>query len=171
MSPNKTLLSVAYINRTPSLLPQKSGSRTAVQNTMRITDLPFNSFIGIAESPKEEFALTLPEDKKYTNHVGTVHASALLALAEATSGHFLMGISEKMGCEVIPLVRRLESKFRKPAVGSIHSQYNVEPEAEEKFLEQLKVKGRSILAIQVNIYDASCTHVLSATIDWFVSKK
>ena len=52
---------------------------------MKITDLPFNQLIGITAAEKDDGMLCLPNDVRYTNHLGTVHASALLALAEATS--------------------------------------------------------------------------------------
>ena len=60
--------------------------------------------------------------------LGSVHASALLARAEASSGEFLLrhfGSSEG----IVPVVRRLESKFRKPAQGSVTSSASAKPEA------------------------------------------
>ena len=54
--------------------------------------------------------LRLPSDPR-SQPSGGVHASALLALAEASSGEFLLrhfGSSEG----IVPVVRRLESKFR-----------------------------------------------------------
>ena len=138
---------------------------------MEITELPFNSFIGIERSTKDGFILALPDDKKYTNHLRTVHASALVALAEATSGECLVELSKRFFFDVIPLVRRLETKFRKPANGGIHSKYRIEDGKEEEFLNQLQNKGRSILPIQVEVYDESGTLSLNAVVDWFVSKK
>lgn len=138
---------------------------------MEITELPFNSFIGIEKSPDEGFVLSLPGDEKYTNHVGTVHASALVALAEATSGECLVELSDKIDFDVIPLVRRMETKFRKPATGRIHSKYNLEDGKEEAFLDQLRSKGRSILPVRVEVRDEEETLALTATVDWFVSKR
>lgn len=70
-----------------------------------VTELPFNSFLGIQDSGDSEHLLRLPSGDQYLNHFGTVHASAQLALAEATSGEFLLkhfGSTKGM----VPVVRR-----------------------------------------------------------------
>ena len=50
---------------------------------MDVTKIPFNALIGLAHSDEPKYLLMLPVDEKYTNHLGTVHAGALFALAEA----------------------------------------------------------------------------------------
>src|SRR5687768_16586134 len=56
-----------------------------------VTGLPFNRLIGLeAGGPEDQFLVSLPGLPQYTNHLGTVHASALLAVAEAGSGAFLV---------------------------------------------------------------------------------
>ena len=51
---------------------------------MDVTRLPFNQLIGLqSAAPGSGFAVTLPAGTQYTNHLGTVHGSALLAVAEA----------------------------------------------------------------------------------------
>jgi hypothetical protein len=54
-----------------------------------VTELPFNSFLRIQISTEPSKLLQLPSGDGYLNHLGTVHASAQLALAEASSGEFL----------------------------------------------------------------------------------
>ncbi len=59
---------------------------------MDVTKLPFNHLIGLElADPGSDFLVSLPDDVKYTNHLGTVHASALFAVAEAASGLFFCG--------------------------------------------------------------------------------
>ena len=94
---------------------------------MDITKLPFNKFIGIGRSQREGFTLSLPSENRYTNHLGTVHASALMALAEATSGEALLNAIGNLGDTIIPVVRRFECKFRKPASGSIDARVSATP--------------------------------------------
>ena len=53
---------------------------------MDITLIPFNALVGIEYADAEGALLQLPSDPRYLNHIGTVHASAMLALAEASSG-------------------------------------------------------------------------------------
>ena len=84
---------------------------------MDVTQLPFNRLIGLESSAADSGLLvSLPDGPQYTNHLGTVHAAALLAVAEAGSGAFL---ARRLGGEtgLVPVVRRLESKFRRPATG------------------------------------------------------
>jgi acyl-coenzyme A thioesterase PaaI-like protein len=138
---------------------------------MHITELPFNRFIGITMADEEGAILSLPKDTRYTNHLGTVHASALLALAEATSGDYLIREFEDVGFEVLPVVRRLEAKFRKPAVGAVISKMNVSGEKKDDFVSALKSKGRAFLEIQVDVYDETGTHALTAVIEWFVARR
>jgi acyl-coenzyme A thioesterase PaaI-like protein len=134
-----------------------------------VTTLPFNAFLGLQVADSADRILRLPADGKYLNHLGTVHASALLALAEATSGEFLLrhfGSADGL----IPVVRRLESKFRKPANGSVTSVASIADGAMAQFDSDLVAKGRALIAIAVELHDESGAHVLSATVDWFVQR-
>jgi acyl-CoA thioesterase FadM len=133
-----------------------------------VTEIPFNRFVGL--QPAEDPALLrLPEGGQYLNHIGTVHASALLALAEASSGEFLL---KHLGLHqgIVPVVRRLEAKFRKPAHGAVTSTVSTPIESLTKVKLELEAKGRALTEIAVDLHDASGTHVLSATVDWFIAK-
>lgn len=134
-----------------------------------VTELPFNRFLGLESSPDPAQLLRLPSGPQYLNHLGTVHASAQLALAEATSGEFLLrAFGPDSG--VIPVVRRLESKFRKPAHGSITSTVTTPPEALDQLRADLASKPRATISITVELHDESGTHTLSATVEWFLTK-
>jgi acyl-coenzyme A thioesterase PaaI-like protein len=56
---------------------------------MDVTQVPFNRHIGLEVAADAGFLVSLPDGPQSTNHVGTVHASALLAIAEAGTGAFL----------------------------------------------------------------------------------
>src|SRR5437762_13509668 len=97
-----------------------------------VTELPFNRFLGIETASDPAQLLRLPAGAQYLNHLGTVHASAQLALAEASSGEFLLrhfGSTDG----IVPVVRRLEAKFRKPANGAVTSIASATPESLAKF--------------------------------------
>jgi len=98
---------------------------------MDITQLPFNNFIGLKISDKTDFLLMLEERPEYRNHLNTVHASALFSLAEASSGHFLLNEFSEL-TDVVPVVRKAETKYKKPATGVVFSK--------AKFLETKKTK-------------------------------
>lgn len=138
---------------------------------MDVTALPFNRLVGIARSDKGCGALTLPADVRYTNHLGTVHAGALLTLAEAASGEFMVKEFTGLGFEVLPVVRRLEAKFRKPASGAIVASVRLAPEKKDEFLATLTTKGRALVELDVDVHDGSGTHALAARIEWFVARK
>jgi len=132
-----------------------------------VTELPFNSLLGIRPAGDSAHLLELPSGSPYLNHLGTVHAGTQLALAEASTGEFLLrhfGSSDS----VIPTVHRVEAKFRKPANGSIMSTASAAPVSLARFDVELSSKGRSIILITVEIYDESGARTHSATFDWFI---
>lgn len=134
-----------------------------------VLDLPFNRFLGLELAKDDAQLLRLPAGSQYFNHLGTVHASALVALAEASSGEFLLrhfGSTDGL----IPVVRRLESKFRKPANGSIQSRVHVAPETLAHLDTELGTKGRASVSLTIELHDESGAHVLSANVEWFVQR-
>lgn len=134
-----------------------------------VTELPFNRFIGLQTASTAEKLLQLPAGEQYANHLGTVHASALLALAEASSGEYLLRhFGSSAG--VVPVVRRLDAKFRKPANGAVTSAAIATPEALAQLDADLSAKGRALISIAVELHDASGSHALSATIEWFIQR-
>ncbi len=134
-----------------------------------VIELPFNRFLGIETASEPTKLLRLPAGTKYLNHLGTVHASAQLALAEASSGEFLL---REFGSTsgVVPIVRRLESKFRKPAKGVITSTISPSPEMMERLRADLHARGRAVVRVDVELYDESGAHTLSATVEWFIAQ-
>ena len=134
-----------------------------------VTELPFNSLLGIQLATDSAHLLELPAGGQYLNHLGTVHASAQLALAEASSGEFLLRHFRSTE-GILPVVRRLEAKFRKPANGAVTSAVTAAPAALEQMDAELASKGRSLIPVTVELHDESGAHVLSATVEWFIQR-
>ena len=135
---------------------------------MDVTALPFNRLLGLeAAQPESGFLVSLPGGLQYTNHVGTVHAGALLALAEAGSGAFL---AQHLVPGCLPLVRRMKAKFRKPAHGRIWARALAEPAEMERATAELQAKGKALLRLPVEVVDESGQVVLSAEVEWFISR-
>ncbi len=133
-----------------------------------VIELPFNQHVGLQIADDPAKVLQLPAGPQYLNHLGTVHASAQLALAEASSGEFLLrAIGDLTG--IIPVVRRLESKFRKPANGRLTSTASA-PEGIESLRSELEAKGRALITVQIELHDESGAHALSASVEWFVTR-
>jgi hypothetical protein len=68
----------------------------------------------------------------------------------------------------VPVVRRIEAKFRKPAHGAVTSSASAPPERLARLQADLASKGRALIAVEVELRDESATHVLSATVEWFI---
>ena len=138
---------------------------------MDITQIPFNHLIGLqAVAPESGFLLSLPAGTQYTNHLGTVHGSALLALAEAGSGAFLMQQFGD-GTGFIPVVRKLEARFRKPASGQVFARSLAQAEDVQRWKTELASRGRLSAGILMEVVDTKEVVVLSATVEWFVTTK
>lgn len=137
--------------------------------SLSVIELPFNAFLGVEQAAGESELLRLPAGPQYLNHLGTVHASAQLALAEATSGEFLL---RKLGADatLIPVVRRLQTKFRQPARGALVSTAAVAPEALVALASELDRRSRTLVSVSVELYDESGGHTLSAEIEWFIQR-
>ena len=133
-----------------------------------VTGLPFNKLLNLQSAAEVAHLLRLPAGGQYLNHLGTVHAGALVALAEASSGEFLLrALGGAAG--VVPVVRRLEAKFRKPANGAVTSTAGVAEGVLDEFRAGLTAKGRALISVNVELHDESGAHVLSASVEWFIS--
>ncbi|WP_415878221.1 PaaI family thioesterase [Methylomonas sp. TEB] len=137
---------------------------------MDVSQLPFNQLIGLElAKPDSGFLVCLPEKPQYANHLGTVHGSALLAVAEAGSGAFLSRqFSDTSG--IVPVVRKLEAKFRKPALGQVSARCNVSIAETERWSSELTARGRVVAAIPVEVVDGAGVVVMSAVVEWFIAQ-
>jgi acyl-coenzyme A thioesterase PaaI-like protein len=136
---------------------------------MDVTQLPFNRLLGLVPAADSEFLVALPAGPQYANHIGTVHAGALLAVAEAGSGAFL---AQALGPAdgFVPVVRRVEAKFRKPAAGRVSARAVVPAGEVARWADDLAARGRVSAAVPVEVVDATGSVVLSATVEWFISR-
>lgn len=136
---------------------------------MNVLELPFNKHIGLEKSSNPDYLLMLNDKKEYLNHLETVHASALFALAEATSGYFLL--NEFRGLDnILPVVRTVETKYKKPAQGIICAKAGFVEAGKEQVLEELTTKQRVLITIRVQLYDSSGNNVMLSDFQWFVAK-
>jgi acyl-coenzyme A thioesterase PaaI-like protein len=138
---------------------------------MDITALPFSRLIGLERaSPESGFLLSLPASPSYLNHVGTVHAGALLALAESASGEFLL---REFGPhpEFVAVVRKLDAKFRKPAHGRVSARASGDPDEIAKLFATLAAKGRASISVVVEVVDEEQVLALTAAVEWFVARR
>lgn len=137
---------------------------------MDVTALPFNRLVGLEPaSPESGYLVSLPAGPQYTNHVGTVHAAALLAVAEAASGVFLarhLGHLEGF----VPVVRRLEAKFRNPARGRVSAKAWVGADELGRTVSELVTRGRAFVTVAVDVEDEDGTRAMTAKVEWFITR-
>jgi acyl-coenzyme A thioesterase PaaI-like protein len=137
-----------------------------------ITKVPFNKFLGIALANNPEYLLQLDAREEYTNHLGTVHAAALFTLAEGSGAQLLLkSFPEEIIDNVIPVLRKVEVSYKKPAMGVIVSTASLKDTTIYLLTEQLLSKKRVSIVTPVDLFDESKTKVFSANFEWFVVLK
>ena len=136
---------------------------------MNVFELPFNKYIGLEKASDSDYLLMLNEKEEYLNHLSTVHASALFALAEATSGFFLLNEFQELK-NILPVVRRVETKYKKPALGKVFSKASFVDTDKIKILEELNIKQRILIIVRVLLYDSEKNNVMQSDFEWFIVK-
>jgi len=137
---------------------------------MKIPEIPFNNYLGIQKGREgEDFLLKICFAEKYHNHLGTFHASALFALAEASSGEFLFRHFSDLETPVLPVVRKASVKYSSPATSDVRSRASFLGTDREQVENELRTAKRSSFSIQVDLLDSEDKRVMRAEIDWFVA--
>jgi acyl-coenzyme A thioesterase PaaI-like protein len=137
---------------------------------MDVTALPFTRLLGLERGASGSGLLvSLPASAQHANHLGTVHAGALLTVAEAGSAEFLLRhFGEIPG--YVPVVRRVEAKFRRPARGRVSARASADERALSRLVAALESKGRALIGVSVEVVDEGGAVVLSAVVDWFIAR-
>lgn len=139
---------------------------------MNITDIPFNKLLGISTADNTDYLLQLDARKEYTNHLGTVHAAALFALAEGSGAQFLLNsFPGEMVDNFVPVLRKVEVIYKKPANGVIVSSAELKDDTIENITVQLNSKKRALITTTVDLFDTVKTKVFTANFEWFVALK
>lgn len=133
----------------------------------RAEEVPFARLAGIRRDASG--SLVLPFAEALTNHLGTLHASAQMALAETAAGALLQETFADLAGRVLPVVREARGKFRSPATGTLSAHARLAEDA-EAFLERLAAKGRASISVEVELCDPAGSVTLRAGFDWFVQR-
>jgi acyl-coenzyme A thioesterase PaaI-like protein len=140
-----------------------------VGDAMEIAKIPFHRLIGIRGPRSGEAAMLVLDDQPdLHNHLGTIHASAQYALAEACSGALLLERLGDLASTVVPVLRRGEVKYRRPARGTLYASAALSATDEERVRSELATKGRAMVEIAVQVADAAQAVVLTATLGWYL---
>lgn len=137
---------------------------------MNLKDIPFAKLLDISES-NSEFLFELSDDEKYTNHLGTVAAAAQFSLAEFASGQWMLNSFPDIATQVIPVLRKSDVKFRKPAIGRVRARAIVNEETRHQFISELMQRNRALLKVLIELVNDDSEVVMSGTYEWFIQRK
>jgi Domain of unknown function (DUF4442) len=141
---------------------------------MYIIDIPFHQELGL-ELAEPPYLLQLKTQQRHANHLGTIHASVLIALAEAGSGLFLMNQlsdgTERVGENIFPVIRRIEAKFHQGGYGTVFARSMLEPSDLTSMRDDLNTKHRAKTLIPMQVVDAQGAVLLSVTFEWFIQRR
>jgi acyl-coenzyme A thioesterase PaaI-like protein len=126
-----------------------------VEPLMHVTDLAINKTLGMQLAPEDSgYILEMPESSLLLNHVGTVHASVQFALAEASSGEFLLRhLGEAQG-QIFAVLRTSDVKFRKPAHRALRASARFADGTADSLSAELASRERALASVLVEIVDA-----------------
>ena len=136
---------------------------------MDIVKLPFNQHLGLARADQEGLVLKLEQESHLENHVGTVHAAALFALAEATGAELLLQ-AQGTRTDIGGVVRRSSCKYSRPGKGIVFSRSKTTPEVIEKAIKVVEQRGKSLVDIEVELVDGEQTLLSCFCFSWLLAK-
>lgn len=137
---------------------------------MDILAIPFHEYLHIEKHPGEDYIFKARERPEHLNHLKTIHACVQLALAEASSGEYLLQEFREFKEDVIPVIRKTEAKYHRPANGTLFSKASLASSSKTEVTEELLKRGRSVTQIKVEIFDQHKLKVLTAVFHWFLAK-
>ena len=103
------------------------------------------------------------------NHLGTLHAGALFSLAEATSGEFLLRQFHHSELEIIPVVRKGDIKYSRPAESTVYSTADFTENSVDEIYAGLKERGKVLIEVRVELYNDTDERIAVSSIQWFLA--
>lgn len=138
---------------------------------MDILSVPFHQLLNIKRDDSGEFIFKIEERPELHNHLETIHACVQLTLAEATSGEYLLNQFFELKDDIIPVIRKTEVKYQKPAKGALFSKAAFVSTSKEEVLLEMRKRNKALIKIKVDVSDSENKRTLSAVFEWFMIKK
>ena len=134
--------------------------------------LPFVRLLGISidDIGAGTSKVSLPDDPKLHNHLGTQHAGALFTLAETASGAAMAGGFAELILGLRPVAKESRIQYQKVARGATRAEGRV-PGDLAALKAQLAQDGKVAFPVAVDIFDAEGTLAAQVTVDWYLSQK
>lgn len=134
--------------------------------------LPFVRLLGISidDIGAGTSRVSMPEDPKLNNHLGTQHAGALFTLAETASGAAMAGGFAELILGLRPVAKESRIQYQKLARGATRAEGRV-PGDLAALKAQLAQDGKVAFPVAVDIFDSEGTLAAQVTVDWYLSQK
>ena len=134
--------------------------------------LPFVRLLGISidDIGAGTSKVSMPDDPKLHNHLGTQHAGALFTLAETASGAAMAGGFAELILGLRPVAKESRIQYQKLARGATRAEGRV-PGDLAALKAQLAQDGKVAFPVAVDIFDAEGTLAAQVTVDWYLSQK
>lgn len=114
---------------------------------------------------KDRVIVTLENKKKVRNHIGQIHAAAMVLLAETATG---MVLGMNVPDDKLPLMKKLESKFVKRSQGKMRA----EAWLTEEQKTQIRTQEKGDVLVSVKVTDESGEEPVICQMLWaWISKK
>ena len=120
-------------------------------------------------SMKERYVQLLMPLQKNINHVGTMYAGSLFTLGEIMGGAIFVASFDMN--KYFPLVKEVQIRYRRPATTDITVETSFSEDQIKKIVAVLEEKGKSDVALELNLIDAHGEVVSIMTGTWQVRKK
>lgn len=134
--------------------------------------LPFVRLLGISidDIGAGTSRVSMPEDPRLNNHLGTQHAGALFTLAETASGAAMAGGFAELILGLRPVAKESRIQYQKLARGATRAEGRV-PGDLAALKAQLAQDGKVAFPVAVDIFDSEGTLAAQVTVDWYLSQK
>ena len=136
---------------------------------MKILEIPFHQHVQLRACDHPSFIFEMEAFPETLNHLQTVHACAQLTLAEASSGEFLRENLSELQENLVPVIRKTEAKYLKPATKTLRSKASFASSNLSEIRTTLLEKKRMIVPVKVEIEDIEGTKTLTVIFDWFIT--
>ena len=134
--------------------------------------LPFVRTCGIVidEIGAGTSRVSMPEDNKLNNHLGTHHAGAMFTLAETASGAAMAGGFAELIMGLRPVAKEARIQYLKVAQGATHATARV-PGDIAALKQVLQSEGKIAFPVEVDVLDSTGAVVAQVQVDWYLSMK
>ncbi|MEN9868407.1 MAG: hypothetical protein RL748_3997 [Pseudomonadota bacterium] len=134
--------------------------------------LPFVKTCGIQieEIGQGTSRVSMPEDGKLNNHLGSQHAGAMFTLAETASGAAMAGGFAELIMGLRPVAKEARIQYVKVAQGATHAKARV-PGDIGALKQVLQSEGKIAFPVEVDIFDSTDALVAQVQVDWYLSSK